>query len=126
MDHAVLVDLDLKTGQRVIDKLDAHDIEIDVAVLATLEEYYHPRLILAAKWLEAEQPIPSYKRLGEVLRKIGAEQYSLEFRLMALNDPFIVDLRRQLARYDDPTGLRLDGRSFDGKYVEDGYVYRVK
>ena len=126
MDHAVLVDLDVAAGRKIVLALEDHGIDFEVAILATFTDYYSPRLVFAAKWLEEYDPLAMYMEFGNRLREAGGEQFSPQLKLMKLSDPFIIDLRETLGVLRDSAGYRLDGQSFGGRYLEDGFVYRVK
>lgn len=125
MDHAVLVDIDVNAGSDIVEALDAAGVDTNVAILATFPEYYSPRLVFAADWLEAYTPLDRYGKLGELLQNSFASRNAPPLLLMKMTDPFIEDLRKRLSPLNEVRGMRLDGQSFGGRYLEDGYVYRV-
>jgi len=46
--------------------------------------------------------------------------------MRSMDNPFIRDLRRVFASAADTYGMRLGGQIFGGKYLEDGFVYRIR
>lgn len=126
MDHAVLVDIDVNAGTRIIEALDDAEVDFEVALLATFAEFYDPRLVFAATWLDPLDPRNRYeefnKALGDKFTVWGSPQVSI----MKTSDPFIDDLRKRFGKSASVYGMRLGGQSVGGRYLEDGYVYRIR
>ena len=124
MDHAVLVDIEVRTGQEMLTALEASGKHFSVALWAVFPEYYDPRFVLAAPWLDEESANPIRVLVG-LMNATGIPTHRHPMvSPMHMNDSFIVQLRKSYAgRPSD--GLRLRGPVAD-RYVEDGYVYRIE
>jgi hypothetical protein len=124
MDHAVLVDIEVRTGQEMLTALEGLGKHLTVALWATFPEYYDPRLVVAAPWLDREQGGPIHA-IVESMHDTGIPYHRHPMIApMAMSDPFIVELRKSYA------GRPLDGLRLRGpvanRHVEDGYVYNIE
>jgi len=125
MDHAVLVDIDVNLGAEILGVLDSARAKMEVALWATFTEFYSPRLVMAAEWLDAFSGSAKYGKVRELLD--GKLPTGTRPTLLLLNttDPFVLELREQYGQVKEIRGMRLYGQSFGGRYVEDGYIYRI-
>jgi len=126
MDHAVLVDIDVNAGAKIVEALDTAGVDFEVALFATFREYYDPRLVFAAKWLDPLGPRVGYEEFNKALGGKFTVWGSPQISIMKTTDPFIESLRRVFGKSTSVYGMRLGGQSFGGRYIEDGYVYRIK
>ena len=126
MDHAVWVDIDVNAGSNIVEALDAAGVNVNVAILATFPEYYSPRLVFAADWIDGYSPLGRYEQFGELREGSFASRNAPPLLLMKMTDPFIEDLRKRLSASKDIRGMRIDCQSFGGRYLEDGSVYRIQ
>ncbi len=126
MDHTVLVDIDVKTGEQIVAALSSAGMDIKVAMWATFADYYSPRFVLASTWFDNYDPRPGYEQVGEILRnsKLPTHRFPT-LLIMRMTDPFIEDLRRTFSSTSDVEGMRLGGQTIGGRFLEDGYVYRI-
>ena len=124
MDHAVLVDIEVRTGQEMLTALEALGKHFAVALWAVFPEYYDPRFVVAAPWLDQEPEGPIHAMIG-LMRQTGIPVHRHPTILpMDMGDPFICALRKSyVGRPSD--GLRLRGPVAD-RFVEDGYVYYIE
>jgi hypothetical protein len=125
MDHAVLVDIDVNLGAEVLNVLDSAGAEIAIALWATFSEFYSPRLVMAAEWLDAYVGSAKYGKVRELLNGRFPEWNRPTLFLINTTDPFVKELREQYVGLKEVRGMRLYGQSFGGRYVEEGYVYRI-
>jgi len=125
MDHAVLVDIDVNLGAEILGVLDSAGAKMEVALWATFTEFYSPRLVMAAEWLDTFSGSAKYGKVRELLD--GKLPTGTRPTLLLLNttDPFVLELREQYGQVKEIRGMRLYGQSFGGRYVEDGYIYRI-
>ena len=125
MDHAVLVDIDVRVGSDMLEALARAGKRLSVALWATFENYYDPRFVFAAPWLDQRSQRTSYGQFGEVLRSNGFSLYR-EPALLALpmNDPFNQELRTSYSG-KPVEGMRLSG-PIGGRHLLDGYVYHIE
>jgi hypothetical protein len=126
MAKGLLVSLDVETGARIIEALDASGLKVNVALWATLPEYGDTRLILASRHFDEENPIKSYGKVLDALREKGVPHRQVpEMLVLRMKDPFIRDLRKLFGKTASVDGMRLGGQSFGDRFIEDGYVYRI-
>jgi hypothetical protein len=112
---------------KVVQALDEAHLSPTVALWAVLSEYGDQRLVLAARALDQSSSLLAYRQVGEALKKFGLPSAKTPTLLvLRLKDPFVVALRKAYANAADTDGLRLGGQSFGGRYIEDGYAYRIR
>lgn len=127
MATATLVNLDIENGERVIQALEADGKAPNVAVWAKLPEYDTWRLILASDRLDQKSSLAGYGQVNAAIRKAGISiQRKPPIYLRPMNSPFIESLRTIFSKAADTYGMRLGGQVFGDKYLEDGFVYRIR
>jgi hypothetical protein len=126
MAKALLVNLDVEIGSRIIEALDASGLKVNVALWATLPEYGDTRLVLASRHFDEDNQIKSYGKVLGALREQGVPHRQVpEMLVLRMKDPFIRDLRKLFGKTASVEGMRLGGQSFGDRFIEDGYVYRI-
>ena len=91
-----------------------------------LSEYEEWRLVLASRQLDRLEQFDAYRTVNEVLTAAGMSPYTQPlFMILKMTEPFIRDLRKQHSKSKSIEGLRIGGQLFGGRFVEDGYVYRI-
>jgi len=129
MGQALLVSIDLGTGAKILQILDEAGLKVSVASWVYLEEYADWRLLIASRALDAAGPLEAY---GLVNRALDAVGFPIEktpaILILPMTDPTIRALRRYFGRTKNLTveGTRIGGQQFGNRWVEDGYVYRVR
>jgi hypothetical protein len=126
VDSTTLVNVDVEMGSRAVAALDDAGLAPNVALWGTLAEYGDGRLILASNHFDVASPLKAAGIVLPALRKGGipAEQ-APSLVILRMNDPFVVGLRRLFAKTKSVSGMRLGGQSLGGRFLEDGYVYRI-
>jgi len=127
MDSTALVSLDIEDGERVVKALDDAGKTPAVALWAKLPDYENWRLIVASEHLDQSSQFSAYMDINAAMDKAAIpihRQPSILMRPMA--DPMIRDLRRVFGPTHDTFGMRLGGQRFGDKYLEDGFVYRIR
>ncbi len=125
MDQALLVGPDINVGHEALMALDDAHLKVSVALLAILPEYGDWRLILSSPALDQNHLLKAHEQVAAVLR--GDFVYRLPvIMILPTKDPFVRELRRVFGKVKDVTGLRLGGQSFGGRYLEEGYVFRIQ
>jgi hypothetical protein len=106
--------------------LDRFGLKPNVALWAVLEEYGDARLVIASKKLDQKS---LFKADGDVLAALRHEQVGFHnlppILVYRMTDKFIVSLRHTFAGTQSVHGMRLGSQSFGGRYLEEGYVYRI-
>ena len=127
MDKATLVRMDVEAGAEIITALDNTSLRVNVGLWAALADYADPRLVLASRFFDDEDPRDAYGAVFKALRHSKPSSHSVsDILILRMKDPFIRDLRRLFSKTSDVSGMRLGGRSFGGRFLEDAYVYRIK
>jgi hypothetical protein len=116
MDRSTLVSFDIELGNQVVAALDRFGLKPNVALWA----------VLASKKLDQKS---LFKADGDVLAALRHEQVGFHnlppILVYRMTDKFIVSLRHTFAGTQSVHGMRLGSQSFGGRYLEEGYVYRI-
>ena len=127
MGHTTLVGFDIAAGSRVIEALESAGYKIPVAMWAVLSEYGDARLVIASPSFDQESGLNANVQLFTILGKLGANFSQLPTTMiLKMKDPFIRDLRKIFAKAKDLTGMRLGGQFFGDRFIDEGYVYRIR
>lgn len=127
MDTASLVGVDIETGATIVQILDEAGLKPSVALWAVLAEYGDYRLILSSRDLDDSSLIESNVKVLNALRERNFPSYRMpSFVVLRSKDPFIQELRKLFGKTKSVEGMRLAGQSFGDRFIEDGYVYRIK
>jgi hypothetical protein len=127
MAPATLVNFDIENGERAVDALDKAGKAPRVALWAKLPDYENWRLILASDRLDQLSQVVGYSEINEAMDKAGIPIHRQPAILMRpMESPMIKALRRLFASAPDVYGMRLGGQTFGDKYLEDGFVYRIR
>jgi len=123
MDHTLLVSVHVPVGAEILRALDAASLNIKVAAWMVLPEYEDWRLILASPTFDEAGISEAYGLINKALDRgeIPVARQPL-FMTLPMTDPTIRELRRRKARHME--GVRLGGM-IGGRFIEDGYVYRI-
>jgi hypothetical protein len=126
MDKALLVNLDIEAGAKIIEALDESGLPVNVALWAVLSEYGYGRLILASRYFDGGASKAYPKVLG-ALQERGIGSYDdPDLLVLKMTDPFVQELRKLFGKAKNVAGMRLGGQSFGDRFIEDGYVYRIR
>jgi hypothetical protein len=119
--------MDIQRGADVVAALDQSKVKVSVALFAVLSEYGDWRMVLAARAFDELRITDAYGLLHESLSAagIGPEKTPVTL-IFPMGDPFIRQLRKIFGKTKSVEGMRLGGQSFGGRFVEDGYVYRIR
>lgn len=107
--------------------LDQAKVKVSVGLFAKLGEYENWRMVLAARAFDGLKITDAYGLIFESLTAagIGVEK-TPSILIFPMRDPFIRDIRRRYGKRENVEGLILGTQSFGGRFVEDGYVYRIR
>jgi len=126
MDRSTLVSFDIEAGNQIVEALDRSGLRPNVALWAVLEEYGDARLILASRRFPQRSLHKADEDLLLALRHEQVDFHQLPTILVyKMADKFIQALRDTFAGTQSVRGMRLGSQSFGGRYLEEGYVYRI-
>jgi hypothetical protein len=121
----ILVGPDIEKGAKILQILDDAGLKVSVALWAFLPDYEDWRFILSGRKFDAAG-LKAYGLLHDTLDAAG---FSLEetpiVGVFDTSDPFIRSLRKVVGKANRVDGMRLGGRTFGDRYVEDAYAYRI-
>jgi hypothetical protein len=127
MDKVALVNFDIESGEKIVDALDRHGKDPNVALWAKLPEYEDWRLVIASDRIVQTGSLYPYAQVNEAMEKAGI---SISKRpkvfLRPMDSPFIKALRNVYSQAADTYGMRLGGQRFGDQYIEDAFVYRIR
>jgi hypothetical protein len=122
-----LVNVEIQRGSDVVAALDRAKVKVSVALFAVLSEYGDWRLVLAARAFDQLRITEAYGLLHESLAAVGIGEEKIPVVLiLPMRDPFIRELRRRFGKNKSVEGMRPGGQLIGGRFVEDGYVYRIR
>lgn len=127
MDQTVLVSMDIQRGADILAALDQAKVKVSVALFAALSEYGDWRMVLAARAFDELRLRKAYGLIFESLTAagIGADQ-TPTILILPMNDPFIREIRKIFREVKNVEGMRPGPQLIGGRFIEDGYVYRVR
>src|SRR5580693_8196042 len=126
MDQALLVNIDVPVGREVVDALDKAGLTVNVALWAFLSEYEDWRLVLASRTLDKEDLFRQHVLVNRATDDAGIGiRRAPVILILKMTDPFIRELRRIFGKSKDVEGMRLGGQLIGGRYIRDGWVYRI-
>jgi hypothetical protein len=122
-----LVSIEVQRGADIVAALDQAKVKVSVGLFAKLGEYENWRMVLAARAFDGLKITDAYGLIFESLTAagIGVEK-TPSILIFPMRDPFIRDIRRRYGKRENVEGLILGTQSFGGRFVEDGYVYRIR
>jgi hypothetical protein len=127
MDQSLLVNVDIQRGADIVAALDRSNIKVSVALFAVLSEYGDWRMVLGARAFDEHGITDAYGLLFRTLSAAGIGPEKLPIILIfSMKEPLIRDLRRRFAKTKNVEGMRLGGQLIGGRFIEDGYVYRIR
>ncbi len=121
-----MVSVDVDKGLEILKSLDQAKVKVSVALWAFLSEYEDWRLVVSARQFDSPDPRDAYRLYHDSLTAAGVNDSRVPAVLiLPTADPFIRDLRRIFGKAKDVEGMRLGGQSIGGRFIEDGYAYRI-
>jgi len=125
VDKATLVGLDVETGARIVSVLEDAGIAVKVALWMVTSEYEAGRLVLASSSLDQVHPLRAYETVFEILHGKFVHETPL-LLVLRMRDPFIQSWRQLFSKTESVEGMRLGGQMIGNRFIEDGYVYRIR
>lgn len=126
MDKATMVSLDIDRGTEILNVLGRAKVKVGVALWMYLSEYEDWRLVVSARQFDSLDLRDAYGLLHDTLGASGFNPRNTPpILILPMADPSIRELRRLFGKTKSVEGMRLGGRMFGDRFVEDAYVYRI-
>src|ERR1700733_12816208 len=126
MDKAILVEIDLKKSERIVSALETAAIRVAVAMWVHFPEYEDWRFVLASRNLDRLTLREAYSRVNGILTKDGLSLREIPtIFIMKTTEPFIRALRKVYGKAESVNGMRLGGRTWGDRFIEDAYAYKI-
>lgn len=126
MDKGSMVDLDLKTGEKVVVALEANGVPLAAALWVHFPEYEDWRFVIASKGLDPLGQSEAYLRVNRILDQAGVTvRESPSIVIMKTTDPFVRALRKTFGKAKSVAGMRLGGQAWGDRIVEEAYAYKI-
>lgn len=124
MDKNVLVEKDIKEGERLLRALDKADIEVRAALWFYMPENERWRFLVATPLVDEKGPKEAYAAIRKVLAQ---SSLGISLRQISVVSPNS-DLIRLLSSAVSitPPGIRFTGNVINGVFIEDAYIYRMQ
>jgi hypothetical protein len=127
MANALLVNIDLDRGLEILRILDEAGLKISVALWVHLEQYADWQFLVSSRRLDTVSLRDGFRLINDALDAAG---FTIEkvppILILPMNDPSIRALRRMFSKSGSVEGMRVGGQQIGNRWVEDGYVYRIK
>ena len=122
-----LTDSMMKTGAKLIERLDAKNSEVKSAFWLYFSEEKTWKLMVASPLVDKEGPRVYYKRIVD-----ANTQATTEEEIVSLNDIGVINTNHQIVQLlkfmiatgDGTSGIRFSRNTINGVFIEDTYIYR--
>jgi len=126
MGNAALVAPELRQHEALITALENSGIRIAIAMWAHLPEYESWRFVLASKDLDKFDLRDAYLKIREAFDNAGITVWETPtLHIMKTTDPFIRAMRKTFKNLPTHSGIRVGGYTWAGRYIDDGYAYKI-
>lgn len=127
MDSTFLVDMDIRAVPMLISEFKRLALDLRLLMVAQLQEYAEPRLILASPSFDNFSPLANYLKFGEIIKAMEQREdevpESPDPLILKTEDPFISDLRTRFGDVKSKFGKRIRSARLGRRFVEDGYLF---
>ncbi len=124
----VLVDKDIESGKRLIEKLDELGVQVDAALWAYDSESDRYQLVVASGTVADEGVRPLFGSIQDALKQLPEGQ-RVRFSDVAVASPSTGVVAILATRYSTPPGaidsIRVTDSVVNRELVEDAYIYRL-
>lgn len=128
MDKTVLVDTDIKDGERLIKALDESQFEVRAAMWFYMIDSDEWLLLIASPYVEENGPKKSYNFIQKELAKLTPpSEISLKnISVLSPNHDLISLLRIAIRTGPGISGIRFTRNVVNNRLIEDAYIYRMQ
>jgi hypothetical protein len=126
MDTSLLVEDEIKSGERLIEALDDAKFNVKTAFWQRLPETGDWRLYIASPKVKEYGPFGAYQRLIKIAKSRNIPTRFLQrVSLVFTNDPTVTLLRSAVSTGAGISKIPFRGNAINGVYIEDALLYRV-
>ena len=115
----------MDAGKELVEALDRENFDVVAAMWLRKSEDDDWRLILATPEVAKNGPRSTYKKLQQLLEKVGAKIPLSDITVMDPQEQLIKSFRSAISTGPGVKGIRFSGNAIDRVFIEDAYIYRV-
>ncbi|MFD2618592.1 hypothetical protein [Terrilactibacillus laevilacticus] len=129
MDKTILVEQDLKNGEKLIRKLDELKFTVHSALWLYIPESDIYRLLIATPLVDELGPQEVYRKIKSTIDMIG-EPFEISLQSITAISPKneLIKTLGMLIKTDANkiSGIRFTRNTINNIYIEDSYIYRIQ
>ncbi|MDI9863062.1 hypothetical protein QM480_01895 [Flectobacillus sp. DC10W] len=128
MAKAILVEENIKVGEKILVELDKLIPDIIGAFWFLFEETEEWKLIFVSPTFDTKGPRFAYKLILDVLQKNSIEENLIAFEdisILPVSSPIFTLLKTAIKTGKDISNIRFRKNSINGVIIEDAMLYRV-
>jgi hypothetical protein len=116
----------IKSGEKLLRKLDEANVVIDAALWLYFDDNQVWKLLLSLPNLILRGPEVAYETVQKVLLKINKPTFALNDITIANPDcPILASIRQSINTGNGISGIRFSNNVVSGQLIQDAYIYRV-
>jgi hypothetical protein len=116
----------IKSGEKLLRKLDEANVVIDAALWLYFDENQVWKLLLSLPNIILRGPEVAYETVQKVLLKIDNPSFALNDITIANPDsPILALIRQSINTGNGISGIRFSNNAINGQLIQDAYIYRI-
>lgn len=122
-----LTDSMMKSGAKLIERLDANGSEIKSAFWLYFSEEKTWKLVIASPLVDSEGPREYYKRVVKANSEASEQEEIISLNDVGVTNPstqIVQLLKFMIGTGDGISGIRFSRNTINGVFIEDAYIYR--
>lgn len=127
MDQTILVESDIRRGERLVEQLDKTEFQPQAAFWLYRPEPGQWRLILSSPFVQQNGPIASYTLIQSALDSLDPQDRLdlADIGILNPDDHLVRALGLAIGTSPGISEIRFSGNTISGIYVQDAYIYRM-
>ena len=125
----ILVDSDIESGRRLLEKLDEEGMKVDAALWAYDPETHRYQFIIGSGEVEERGARPFYTGIQHALESLPDEEKQVSFSDVAVTSLSTSVVGSLSTRINTPSNaiesIRITDEVVDREVIDDAYVYRL-
>ena len=122
-----LSDSMMKTGAKLIERLDADNVEVKSAFWIYFSDDKTWKLIIASSLVDSEGPKGYYKKIDKANRLATDVEETISLNDIGVTNPtnkIVQLLKSAIGTGNGISGIRFSRNTVNGMFIEDTYIYR--